>query len=355
MRRGLMGWDKAELPQATLDARVARLQEAMRRDGLDAYLLYSNLVRPSAVQWLTGFTPYWIESILMVGRVGAPVLATALSKRVADWIRTTASLGEIVNTPKPATAIAQRLAAAGCRRVGVLELDALPSVHYDEITAAGPSLALVDAGATFSGARRGLDDAERALIERADTLARAALDQIDATQAADAGALAGLVEKHARLAAAEEAYIAVAPNLDADRRLVRVSGPKPLGQRFAVRASIAYKGSWVRRTRSFARDKAARAAYADAQTWFDQASRALTADEPLSAQLAAHVATVSGAKLTNWMAESTVGSYPLEVVAGSRGGGHDVFSAGAFLVPSVELDLEGLAWLGAAPVFVGAA
>ena len=51
------------------------------------------------------------------------------------------------------------------------------------------------------------------MIERADALARAALMQIDPAQVAGAGAAAGLVEKHVRRQGAEEAYIAVAPNL----------------------------------------------------------------------------------------------------------------------------------------------
>ena len=46
--------------------------------------------------------------------------------------------------------------------------------------------------------------------------------------ATDAGAVAGLVEKHARLGGAEEAYIAVAPDLAADRRMIRVAGTMPL-------------------------------------------------------------------------------------------------------------------------------
>src|SRR5882672_3056005 len=139
MRRGLMGWNPDELPQAALAARLARLQAAMARDGLDAYLIYTNLVRPSAVSWLTGFTPYWIDSILLVRRDGVPVLATALSKRVADWIRSTSWLDEIINTPKPGTAIGQRLAAAGCKRVGVLEFDGFPAGFYDDLTAAAPA------------------------------------------------------------------------------------------------------------------------------------------------------------------------------------------------------------------------
>src|SRR5438105_15953634 len=117
MRRGLMRWDEAELPRSALSARLERLQAAMAREGFDALLLYTNIGRPSAVCWLTGFTPYWIESLLLVPRAGAPMLASALSKRVADWIRATSRIDDIVNTPKPGAAIGARLAAAAARRV----------------------------------------------------------------------------------------------------------------------------------------------------------------------------------------------------------------------------------------------
>jgi hypothetical protein len=353
MRRGLMGWDKDELPQAALDERLARLRSAMERDRLDALLIYTNLVRPSAVSWLTGFTPYWIDSILLVRREGAPLLATALSKRVADWVRTTASLGEIVNTPRPGTAVGQRLAAEGCRRVGILELDGFPAGHYDEITAAAPAVELVDASATFAAARRPVDAAERSLIAQADRLARAALEQVDAQTADNAGALAGLVEKHARLGAAEEAYIAVAPDLAADRRLIRMSGPGPLGNLFAVRASIAYKGHWVRRTRTFAKDADARAAVARGDAWLEQLAGALSGDAPPAAQIAAQLKTLHGAELKGWMVESCIGSYPLEVVASSHSAAGKTPHDGAFLVLSVELAIDGIPWLGAAPAFVG--
>jgi Xaa-Pro aminopeptidase len=323
----------------------------MARDGLDAYLIYTNLVRPSAVCWLTGFTPYWIESILLVPRSGPPTLATALSKRVADWIKTTAWLDEIINTPKPGTAIGQRL--TDCKRVGVLEFDALPAGLYDDLTAAAPAAELVEASATFTGTRRVVDGAERGLIARADALAIAALDQVDVAAAKDAGALAGLVERHARLAAAEEAYIAVAADLDADRRLTRVSGPVPLGGRFAVRASIAYKGAWVRRTRTFARDAAGKAVAARGAAWLEQMARSISAERPIATQVAAQVEKLSGARLESFLAESSVGTYPLEVVASTRAPGKDAPMAGTFLVISVDMTIDGVPWLGAAPAFVG--
>src|SRR4029077_3532989 len=100
-------------PRGRRGTALTQQRAGAARGGLDAYLLYTNLVRPAAVCWLTGFTPYWIESLLLVPPEGTPALATALSKRVANWIRTTAWLDEIVNTPKPGTAIGQGLANLG--------------------------------------------------------------------------------------------------------------------------------------------------------------------------------------------------------------------------------------------------
>src|SRR4051794_22053503 len=99
MRRGLMEWNSEELPVVTLNERTWRLQAAMRREGLDGILFYTNLVRPSAVTYLPGFTPYWSDGILLLPRSGEPVFATALSKRVANWIRSTNPTSEIINTP----------------------------------------------------------------------------------------------------------------------------------------------------------------------------------------------------------------------------------------------------------------
>ncbi len=200
MRRGLMGWSEEELPVVTLNERTWRLQAAMRREGLDGMLFYTNLVRPSAVTYLTGFTPYWSDGILLLPRSGEPVFATALSKRVANWIKSTNPTSELINTPKPGAAIGKRLSDGDAKRVGILELDSLPSGLYDEITGAAPAVFITDAGTLFGDSRRTVDPAEHNLLQRANAIARDALELIDAAVAADAGEIAGIVEKHARLA-----------------------------------------------------------------------------------------------------------------------------------------------------------
>jgi len=62
------------------------------------------------------------------------------------------------------------------------------------------------------------------------------------------GAIVAAVEGEARRLGAEEVYVAAAPDLARDRRWcarkTTATGEPALGARFAVRASVAYKGSW---------------------------------------------------------------------------------------------------------------
>ncbi len=349
MRRGLLKWDPVELPLTALEARIARLRVAIKAAGLDAMILYTNLVRPSAVTWLTGFTPYWSEGLLLVPREGRLIFATALTNRVADWIRSTNPVSEVTSTPKPGALLGELLAKdPAVKRVGVLELDSLPAELSDHLAVAAPAIEWVDTGALFAAQRRQIDDTERMLIARADALANTALAQSNLDKATDAGTLAGLIEQHARLDGAEEAYIAVAPDLAADRKLLRISKPVRLSARFAARASVAYKGSWVRRIRTFAADETS----ARADAWFAGFVSTLAAGQPFGAQLAVALKPLPGATLSSWMAESCVGSYPLQVVASSRAG-DNAFAKGEFVVATVELSLNGAPWIGAAPAIVG--
>ncbi len=350
MRRGLMGWNAEEVPVAVLEARLARLRAAMAKAGMDAFVIYTNNTRPSAVHYVTGFTPYWSDALMLIGKTGAPVFATALSKRVSEWIRTTDPLSEIVNTPKPGTLVGERLAKdASVKKVGVLEYDTLPSGLADDMAAAAPSVEWADGTALFTGLRREADASERGLLKRADAMAVAALREAESGKANDAGTLAGLIEQHARLAGAEETYIAVAPDLSADRRLNRTSQPTPLANRFAVRASIAYKGCWVRRTRTFTKNGSG----AKADAWFDAVARSLEAGKAVGAQLAAKMKELPGATLTGWHIETCSGSYPLMAIAAMRAGGKDIPTAGQYLVLTVELTIDGMPWIGAAPLIVG--
>ena len=218
----------------------------MAEDGFDAMILYTNFIRSGAVSFITGFSPYWADGILIVPREGETLFVTTLSKRVAEWIQTVKPLGALTNGPAPGAIAGKHLAAmSGVKRIAVLELDAFPAGLYDDLASALPACEIADGSESFAHVRCRLDEEGRRLLERADAIARDALAAIDA-DAANVGAAVGEAERQARLRGAEEAYLAIAPDLDKDKRFLRLSGPLPLSPRFAVRATIAYKGAWVK-------------------------------------------------------------------------------------------------------------
>jgi hypothetical protein len=313
MRRGLMQWREDELGEATVRARQARTQAALKAAGLDALLVYTNHVRPAGVTWLTGFTPYWADALLLVPLAGDCVFLTALSRRVGNWIRSVAPVMEVAHSLQPGRLAGQRLAAAGARRVGVVELDRLPGGLFEEIGAAGP-LEIVDATALFLALRGTADAAELSLAAAADAIARDAFAGTDAA-APLTGDVTGPLERAVRLAGAEECYVAVAPDLAQGDRFARVDGRTPLGAAFAVRLSVAHNGVWIRRTRSFARDGALVERIAVLDGWFAALAAHIGVERPIGPRVGS-VPLPFGTRLARWSMEAPWGTFPLRETAG---------------------------------------
>jgi hypothetical protein len=341
-----MAWSEADLPQAVLTQRLSRLQAGLKTEGLGAVVLYTNLARPAAVSFLTGFTPYWSEGLLFVPASGEPVLAIALSKRVSGWIRSVMPIGAIENTPQPAAAIGRKLTEAGIRKVGIVELDMFPGAQADMLTGSGNAVALEDASALFRSVRLRADAAEIALVRRADDLARDCLETFDSGD--DARRVMADIEARARLAGAEEVLIGVAPDLGHANAFLRSEHLGALGDHFAIRLSLALKGSWIRRTTTLTRISEEQATFAAANAAFEGALASASAAVALRA-----LEDGFPGKITAWAIEACVGSYPLEVVACS--GGTRAFSDTLPVsVVSAQAELNGKTWFGAGPV-IGAA
>ena len=135
----------------------------------------------------------------MTGRLA---FATALSNRVADWIRSTNPVSDVISTPRPGVLLGERLAKDdSVERVGVLELDALPAEDSDDLGAAAPTIRWVDGSAQFAMVRRDIDPTEQQILMRSDAIAVAALDQVNTATISDAGTLAGLIERQRALPA----------------------------------------------------------------------------------------------------------------------------------------------------------
>ena len=337
MRRGLISRSKAELPDAVLDARLARVRAAMDAAGLDALLLYTNNTRAAGVSWLTGFVPYWSEALLVVPRDREPVLVAALSYRVKSWIERTSRLVEVIHGPRigfeAASMIAARKADAA---VGIADLDGLAAGIVEDLRRGGPRLSLSDATALFAPLRAEADPAEVALAMRAAAIAQHALAQTPG-RGASLGESIAAVEAQARTDGAEEVYVAAAPDLDRDRRLRRIEGEAALGESFALRATVAYKGTWIRLTRTFPRDGAV-------QPQEEGAARFAVGKLPSSGVFAG---------FSSWLVEGCRIAQPLEPLMGSRVATAHALAPSALVSVQADFEIEGRPLLLGAPALVG--
>jgi hypothetical protein len=334
MRRGLISRSEAELPDAVLSARLERVRAAMT--DLDALLLYSNNTRAAGVSWLTGFVPYWSEALLVLPREREPVLVVALTYRVKSWIERTSRVAEVIHTPRIGLEAARMIAARNAdAAVGIADLDGLPAGIVGDLRDGGPRLALKDATAVFARVRSAADPAEIALAVTAASIARRALAEAPG-QGADLGGIIAAVEGEARALGAEEVYIAVAPDLARERRFRRIEGEATLGESFALRATVAYKGAWVRLVRTFG----------------------AAPGEAAAARFAAAVAELPGARgfagFSSWLVEGCRVAQPLEPLMGSRVADPHPLSPRALVSVQASVEIDGRPTLVGAPVQLGA-
>jgi Creatinase/Prolidase N-terminal domain len=344
MRRGLISRSTAELPDAVLDARIAGVRAAMGEAGLDALLVYTNNTRPAGVSLLTGFVPYWSEALLVLPRAREPVLVVALTYRVKSWIERVSRVAEVIHTPRIGLEAGKMIAGwKADAAVGVADLGGLSAGIVDDLRAGGPRLGLRDAGEMFASLRAQADPAEIALATAASSIAQRALahaGRVVDGQDARLGQIIATIEREARALGAEEIYVAAAPDLARDHRLVRIEGEVALGESFALRATVAYKGTWIRLVRTFGRD-------ADA-----------VVNDAAVARLAAAIAQLPSARgfaeFPFWLVEGCRIAQPLAPLMGSRVAEPHPPSPRSLVSVQAACEINGRWVLVGAPALLGA-
>ncbi|MBI3076452.1 MAG: hypothetical protein HYY85_05590 [Deltaproteobacteria bacterium] len=74
MKRGLVEWDRQELPEGAFAARLAACRAGMCEERLDALLVYTDVWRAGHVRFLSHYLPYWSSGLLVLPLEGEPLL-----------------------------------------------------------------------------------------------------------------------------------------------------------------------------------------------------------------------------------------------------------------------------------------
>jgi len=238
MKRGLITWDKAELPPSVFEARLAKATKALAARDLPALLVYSDVWRSTEGRHLTNYMPYWNRSLIVIPREQPPVLLCGLSPRVYPWIKSVTIFEEIRPASKLVPALLQLCAERGWTKLGVLDL--LRLTHEIYLPLAASSVGISDVKLELT------DDAEIAMHQRAEQMAREIL-----TSELPKGAgltdyqFSGILERAFRRAGAED-LVLLFGNGD--------SAPRPargamLGDKYSIAVALEYRGHWARVTR----------------------------------------------------------------------------------------------------------
>ncbi|MEP7244702.1 MAG: hypothetical protein ABI885_13620 [Gammaproteobacteria bacterium] len=245
MKRGLVSWDKGELPVDELAARLAAVHTVARRKSVDAVVLYSDVWRSNDARYLSNYMPYWNRAFIVVPRDEKPILACALSPRVYPWIKTVTVHENIIASPSPPATLFKLCAERGWKWVGVCDLEGLPSDLHAEMIAG--KVELVDI--PRSEIRPAPTEVEVWMHARAARMAREVLEkELPAAGERNDHQLTGRLERLLRRAGAEDVVVLVSdgqgPPLPAEGR--------PVGPHTSVVVANEYNGHWAKVTRNVA-------------------------------------------------------------------------------------------------------
>lgn len=245
MKRGLVSWEKNELPPEELASRLAAVQAIARRESVDAVVVYSDVWRSNDARYLSNYMPYWNRAFIVVPLEEKPILLCALSPRVYPWIKTVTVHETIIASPSPPATLFKLCAERGWKRVGVFDLDGLPTDLHAELTSG--KVELVDI--PRSELRPAPTAVEVQMHARAARMAREVLERGLATaKGQNDHELTGTLERVLRRAGAEDVVILVS---DGNGPPIPAEG-RPVGPHTSVVVAIEYNGHWAKVTRNIA-------------------------------------------------------------------------------------------------------
>jgi Xaa-Pro aminopeptidase len=233
MKRGLIAWDKTELPPKAFEKRLATARRRLAEQDLPALVVYSDLAQSNLARFYSNFMPYFNRAFLVVPREDKPFLLCGLSPRVYPWIKSVTILEEILHSPNLAQKLLEICVNRGWKRVGMIEPDRLP---YDLHSALQGKLEI--GKVPHEG-----DEWELAMHRRAAQMAR---DGVAAELSTGVGVLdyefVGRLERRLRRAGAEDLAILLSNGSAAPA----AATGQTLQPGYSVCVDLEYRGHWER-------------------------------------------------------------------------------------------------------------
>jgi hypothetical protein len=244
MKRGLISWDRAELPAAAFDARLSALYQLCADFDVPALVAYSDVCRSNDVRYISNYMPYWNRALTVVPRGEKPILLCALSPRVYPWIKSVTVHETILPSPSLPAQLVKLSTEKGWSKLGMLDQAGLPNDLHTQLGAEELEFVDIPRGAF----RPVATESELAMHRRGAALAREIL-AVEVTSAAVGltdHELTGRLERRLRRAGAEDLVVLIS-----DGRSVPLPAVgNKLNKNSSASIALEYNGHWVKLSRN---------------------------------------------------------------------------------------------------------
>jgi len=243
VKRGLITWDKSEIPPVVFERRIERVRRLLADRQLSAVVVYSELWRSNQARFLSNYMPYFNRALLIIPDRHLPTLLCGLSPRVYSWIRSVTTIEDVRPAGNFAKPLFELAAERGWTTIGILDDPQLPHDIHKSIHSGPLEVLNVEGRALYLA---GEDQTELAMRRKTAAMARAILaEELPNAAGGIDHQLVGRLEKRFRGAGAED-LITLVTNGDT------VPAPpagKTLDENYSVSLAVEYRGHWIRLSR----------------------------------------------------------------------------------------------------------
>ena len=262
MKRGLITWDKNEIPPAAFERRLKKVRRALAERQLPALVVYSELWRSNQARFFSNYMPYFNRALLIIPVEHPPTLLCGLSPRVYGWIRSVTIIEDVRPAPNFAKPLFQLAAERNWSKLGMLDFEQFPYDIHKALRGGSLELVNVESDGVYSPEK---DETELAMRRKAAEMTREILETELPKGVGDIDHhFAGRLERQFRRLGTEDLVTLLT---NGDTVPAPPAGAK-LEDSFSVSVAMEYRGHWVRVTRPHATEQVLQ----ECRTLLDKAS-----------------------------------------------------------------------------------
>jgi len=244
LKRGLITWDKSEIPPDVFARRVEAVRRVLAELDLPALTVYSDLWRSNQARFFSNYMPYFNRALLIIPREAPATLLCGLSPRVYGWIRSVTTIEDVRPAGNFAKPLFELAAERNWSRIGLLDFDQFPYDIYKALRSGSVVPVNVESSALFSPAD---DETELAMRRKAAALATEILEQeIPRGVGLVDYHFVGTLERRLRRAGAEDLIVL----LTNGGTVPAPASGATLEEDLSVSIALEYRGHWIRMSRT---------------------------------------------------------------------------------------------------------